>query len=133
MNSYWNNTGKHQLLYDSLSKALVPTEGYADTEAGEMLRLVGNVYYDIYNNGGANLDGSRFKDLSGLIYYLEKHKYQSFKHLLYNKSHEFMVRVQKFDALTDSQQKLILKQIEDIVDFVIEIADKLDGGIKQNV
>lgn len=62
---YWNKQGKYQKLYDQLYKELVPTEGKADTEHGETLRVLSNVYYDIYNNGGANLDaqGSKYRDL----------------------------------------------------------------------
>ena len=48
---YWNKKGKFQELYDEIS-FLVPPQGTAPTEIGEKLRIVGNIYYDIYNNGG---------------------------------------------------------------------------------
>ena len=51
---YWNNEGKYEALYEKLRKALVPNEGQADTEHGEVLRVMGNLYYDHYNNGDWN-------------------------------------------------------------------------------
>lgn len=53
--AYWTDKGKYQELYDQLYKQLVPKEDKASTVAGEMLRVVSNVYYDVYNNGGCNL------------------------------------------------------------------------------
>lgn len=62
---YWNKQGKYQKLYNQFYKELVPDKGRAKTDAGELLRVVSNVYYDIYNNGGVNLDvrGSKYRDL----------------------------------------------------------------------
>ena len=53
-NTYWAHKGKHQDLYEILSETLVPASGPADTPAGELLRSMANVYYDVYNNGGCN-------------------------------------------------------------------------------
>ena len=52
--SYWSNNGRHQAEYERL-RVLVPKEGPAPTPAGEIVRCLSNVYYDIYNNGGCNL------------------------------------------------------------------------------
>ena len=51
-NTYWNNNGKFQLIYDELSK-LIPDEGKCpqDKPALEKLRRAANMYYDLYNNG----------------------------------------------------------------------------------
>ena len=55
--TYWNHKGKYQKLYDLLYGSLVPMEeGKADTQAGEILRIVSKLYYDVYNNGGCNID-----------------------------------------------------------------------------
>jgi hypothetical protein len=56
---YWNEKGRYQDLHKSLQEALVPREGEADTEHGEILRIASNLYYDIFNNGGCNFDVMR--------------------------------------------------------------------------
>lgn len=66
---YWNKNGKHQNLHDELHEKLVPQEGKAATVAGEMLRVLDNVYYDVYNNGGCNLSSGRQDDLRKLEYF----------------------------------------------------------------
>lgn len=53
-NTYWNHNGKYQERLDTLSNGLVPISGPADTEAGEILRAVSQIYYDLYNNGFGN-------------------------------------------------------------------------------
>lgn len=49
-NIYWNNQGKYQSDYNAL-KELVPKAGNAGTVEGEMMRAIGRVYYDYYQNG----------------------------------------------------------------------------------
>lgn len=51
---YWNGTGKYQELYEELFQNLVPKEGNAPSNLGEMLRITSKLYYDIFNNGGWN-------------------------------------------------------------------------------
>ena len=51
---YWNGLGRYQIDYDDLYDELVPREGKAPTERGEILRIVSRLHYDIYNNGGCN-------------------------------------------------------------------------------
>lgn len=55
MNSYWNNTGHYQVQCDQIKKD-VPTLGHAKTLPVELFRCGQNVYYEIFNNGGCNLD-----------------------------------------------------------------------------
>ena len=57
-NSYWDGTGKYQLLYDKLN-SLIPAEGPCENPRSankklEKLRRAVNAYYDIFNNGGMN-------------------------------------------------------------------------------
>ena len=60
---YWSDNGKYQADYEALNEALVPAEGTSDYSRGELLRVVANCYYDVYNNGvGGN--ESRYTDLS---------------------------------------------------------------------
>ena len=53
--TYWCEKGKYQKESDILQK-LVPSEGEAQDTRIELYRRVSNTYYDIYNNGGWNLD-----------------------------------------------------------------------------
>lgn len=53
-NSYWNDKGKYQSDYDRLSELLVPVQGKCETFGGELLRAVGRLYHDAYNNGFLN-------------------------------------------------------------------------------
>lgn len=69
---YWHNQGRHQKLYRRLMDQLVPDEGRADTEAGEIIRVVGNVVYDVGNNGGCNFDSGRREDLLEFIGFLNQ-------------------------------------------------------------
>jgi hypothetical protein len=56
LKTYWGHAGRHQPDFDRLWAALVPAEGEAPTPHGELLRVAGRLNYDIYNNGGCNLD-----------------------------------------------------------------------------
>lgn len=57
-NTYWNNKGKYQKQADILQE-FVPEQGSSEYTDIELFRIASNVYYDIYNNGGCNLDRSR--------------------------------------------------------------------------
>jgi len=76
-NTYWNNAGKYEELYHSYAKKLIPSEGKSETEEGEMLRCAANVYYDVYNNGGCNLDCTLSEQLSYFINTLNKLKFEN--------------------------------------------------------
>jgi hypothetical protein len=54
--SYWNNKGKYQKEADTLAK-LVPNSGEASDPKVDLFRRVQNLYYEIFNNGGGNLEG----------------------------------------------------------------------------
>lgn len=64
--TYWENTGKYQTEYDAL-KPLLPLLREADKPHIELLRKLGNVYYDCYNNGGCNLDGYKGEQLKEIL------------------------------------------------------------------
>ena len=59
---YWSRKGRYQKRYDAMHSRLVPEIGEAQTDAGEILRLVSRIYYDVFNNGGGNLPGSGFRE-----------------------------------------------------------------------
>lgn len=51
---YWNGVGKYQSLYDTFWERYVPLAGEADSPRGELLRNVGRIYHEYYNNGLCN-------------------------------------------------------------------------------
>lgn len=53
-NTYWNHKGKYQEQYDRMSDELIPASGNCETVAGELMRSVGRLGYDFYNNGMCN-------------------------------------------------------------------------------
>lgn len=52
--TYWNEEGEMQEIYDALNDALVADVGDAPTKHGNALRWIGNIYHEVYNNGGCN-------------------------------------------------------------------------------
>lgn len=59
ISTYWNSEGRCQDRLDYYMKNIVPNEGDADTEQGEIIRIVSNLYYDIHNNGACNFSVMR--------------------------------------------------------------------------
>ena len=62
--SYWSGRGNYQSKAD-LVASLVPGEGSSTIPAIETFRVAQNAYYEIFNNGGANIggrDGGRTED-----------------------------------------------------------------------
>ena len=58
-NTYWNNKGKFQAEYDRMTEELMPAMGACDIVAGELIRAVSRLGYDLYNNGmGNNTSGA---------------------------------------------------------------------------
>lgn len=53
MKTYWSSEGKYQKLSE-IFQFFIPRSGEADKHHFNILRLVNNVYYDVYNNGGWN-------------------------------------------------------------------------------
>lgn len=49
--SIWGNRGKASWLNDQLFNLLVPAEGPADTEAGELVRCLNRLGYRFFNDG----------------------------------------------------------------------------------
>ena len=61
--TYWASKGRYQELYDSLS-AEIPSEGECPPSRPklEALRVAGNAYHDLFNNGG----GNRYNDIQAV-------------------------------------------------------------------
>lgn len=65
--TYWNKTGELQDMHECLFRALVPISGEAPTPAGEAVRWISKIYYEVYNNGGWNaIDHSRWGERRSL-------------------------------------------------------------------
>ena len=65
-NTYWNDKGKFQAEYTRMVDELVPSMGNCETVAGELVRAVGRIGYDFYNNGMGN-------NTSGALNFLKHH------------------------------------------------------------
>jgi hypothetical protein len=119
--TYWSGKGEYQKLYDSLHKKLVPDNGEADTEAGELLRLASNIYHDVYNNGGCNFadkDGGRrgqFDELREIV--------RTFG----CSDSAFSAMLQYAEGDLDIAE--LVKPLESLIDFCILKAANLTGSI----
>jgi len=57
--TYWNQKGKYQAEYNRMAEELMPAMGECETVAGELIRSVSRLGYDLYNNGmGNNTSGA---------------------------------------------------------------------------
>lgn len=142
-NTYWADNGKHQSLYDELHKTLVPDEGEAGTTEGEFLRIMSNVYYDIYNNGGCNLneDWAMHEDWLKLQSFLTKYKYPSEKLMHFDVyvgnffrggmplpfdecDEDSLYARNTYPEVTELQKQTAFDALEDVADFTIVAVDK---------
>lgn len=64
--TYWNNRGKYQKLYEQLFATLVPAEGEAPTRHGEIMRLT-SLLYSEFHRGGAYMGAQYAYPLLTLI------------------------------------------------------------------
>ena len=53
--TYWDNEGKYQKMYNKAWKQLIPASGEAEDGWPEALRAISRIGYDYYNNGFCNL------------------------------------------------------------------------------
>ena len=108
--TYWNHSGKYQKISERLFEHLVPVEGMCNTVEGELLRAIGNIYYDFYNNGwGCN-------NFSGAVNYLRVYNMISLeeKSKLHDYSHG-----EPFKPCYDASNEYVL-MLEEIYERVVE-------------
>jgi len=55
MNTYWNGNGKHEDLNKKFD-GVIPSWGMTTNPYVNLFIVASSVYYDVYNNGGCNLD-----------------------------------------------------------------------------
>lgn len=66
--SYWNEKGYYQDIYDRLHSNLVPSSGEADTVHGELVRAISRLYYDYCNNGNINAVEADYEEIENTCY-----------------------------------------------------------------
>lgn len=67
MNSYWFDNGKHQDTADQLYR-LKPDWGMTENKYMNLFLCASNVYYDVYNNGGCNLNDNYPKKIEEYLF-----------------------------------------------------------------
>jgi hypothetical protein len=58
--TYWEHKGKYQTKGEEIWKKLVPASGSCENIHAELYRCISRVYYDVYNNGGCNLESGDY-------------------------------------------------------------------------
>lgn len=131
-NIYWHEAGKHQADYARLCDELIPAVGKCDTVAGEILRCVTRLAYDLYNNGmGNNTSGAaNFLLHHGVMDY-ETHStiYPYTRGMLYDGHYEGDALQVAIERTIDFAVELILahpglttaQNTEDMFDYEVEM------------
>lgn len=121
--TYWSDNGKFQAEYDRLRAKLVPDEGKAETLRGELLRCLGNIYYDCYNNGGWNLEMKHFKKQIWTIGDAEEEITPFMKD-----PSNFRFILNKFEDDTWDNQIWEMEALEDLANAVIQYVNKKEAS-----
>lgn len=134
--TYWNKKGKHQKLYDMFVNKLVPAQGRAFTMHGNLLRCVGNVYYDLYNNGLCNADTQKIQGAILFICEFEDDlvafgfKVQDMNNLIKRVlEHGKDMEMQHQVLVEDSE---FTETIERLVDTVVLVVDSIESGLSSH-
>lgn len=61
-NIYWNQQGKYESNLKKIEQ-LMPTMCYTDNKHMNLFIIVSAIYYDVYNNGGCNLEYSHMNNI----------------------------------------------------------------------
>ena len=61
MGTYWNNNGKHQEWVEKINDTM-PSMYDTDNYYMNVFIAFSNIYYDIYNNGGGNIEDGCYDD-----------------------------------------------------------------------
>lgn len=60
-NTYWNENGKYQTFVDEALEKM-PSIGYTSNPYMNLFIAMSHIYYDIYNNGGCNIEDHYMRD-----------------------------------------------------------------------
>ena len=66
MGTYWNNNGKHQEWVERINDT-IPSMYDTDNYYMNVFIAFSNIYYDIYNNGGGNIEDGCYDDSLRLL------------------------------------------------------------------
>ena len=61
--SYWHGTGSKQELYDAIWTEFVPMSGESTEVKGELVRIIGHIQYEYFNNGNINSCKTIYEDV----------------------------------------------------------------------
>lgn len=67
--SYWNSSGRYQKNYDHFRKLWVPAQGASNHPWGELLRVLSNVYYRVFNDGDSYDDILEWRNVNSVFYH----------------------------------------------------------------
>ena len=67
MGTYWNNNGKHQEWVEKINDTM-PSMYDTDNYYMNVFIAFSNIYYDIYNNGGGNIEDGCYDDSLRMLY-----------------------------------------------------------------
>lgn len=116
ISTYWNGISSLQERYESLWEELVPKEGKAKTERGEILRIATRLYYDVHNNGGCNFD----------VYYDWREWLLAHVPAYAHKTTMRFIKQPKYGKITDDEYKFYDKYMDWVVKYV-EALESLEG------
>lgn len=126
---YWNSNGAFQSLCDILS-AQIPAQGPAELNLVEQFRVISNIYYDFYNNGGVNFCTMQeeFEALSRTAHFI--FATDAFERLIktldiLDTENPFRVDLERASDLVieyeTEQGREVARALEDIVDSFLEM------------
>lgn len=120
-NSYWSQNGNYQKESEYLS-SLVPATGESFDTRVELFRCATNVYYDIFNNGGCNLDSPLIDELRFLQSKVDTKLLDEFLEV-YQDEQDNWDYIDRDNLESD-------KMFESVCDFMDSIMDKVIENIK---
>jgi hypothetical protein len=123
---YWQRKGRFWKLYEQLFVELVPKSGTPKTYHGKLLLYVSNIYYDIYNNGGCNLDLPLFQRRAGTLLEADRELQPLANRLSINK---FPEKLAAFAAGKGNAK--VHDQIVDVVVKYVEREHKRTARVRQ--
>ena len=109
-NTYWNNRGKHQDLLEKLED-VKPSCGYTDNPYLNLFIEASFVYYDVYNNGGCNLNEEDYYNSMKKYIYPFNDKFEGIDFdRKYNTIYRNMKNTEKLERFMDSVITLVSEQ-----------------------
>lgn len=112
-NTYWNDNGKHQTYYNEIKDLMFKEGESVNNKYLKGLESLTKLYYEVYNNGGFNLQSSEYG--KGLIE-RERNKLYEF-----NKSKEITKINFESSEGTITKHLLNHEKLEELVNEYLEL------------